>query len=307
MAAGTSYNYSQRGDMVVNRRGQNTVRHSPTNFRRFRLVKGIDTHLTFFVKDEQTEYGPMYLHDVNITAQLVTVDGQNIVLTKVLENEDTFNGQALMRVRAADIADIDKVLYQLVLTYQTRRGETHALYMDQNYRVEYTVEILENVLPTVPEVTEIIGGEGGDLMRQPGIVTLPDGLDSAGDPVNTDFYESVSSVYSGGAGDTPWGLHTVSIHGTEFNGRVYVQASLVATPTREEDFFLINLNPNTGDHYSNYKDRTLGDSTADGDGHAEIYDHIDAYIFEGNLLWVRFSVLTPVDSQGTVDKILYRH
>ena len=88
MAAGTSYNYSQRGDMVVNRRGQNTVRHSPTNFRRFRLVKGIDTHLTFFVKDEQTEYGPMYLHDVNITAQLVTVDGQNIVLTKVLENED---------------------------------------------------------------------------------------------------------------------------------------------------------------------------------------------------------------------------
>lgn len=305
MAAGTSYNYSQRGDMVINRRGRNTVRHSPTNYRRFRLNKGIDTHITFFVKDEET--GPMYLHDISITAQIVTIPDHvthdtEIVLTKTLENVREFNGQALLRVLAGDIATIDRGLYQLVLTYQTRQGETHALYMDQNYRVEYTVEIFDNVMPTASPSEEL---DPTTFTQGTAIITLPDGNDENGNPITTDFTESVSSLIQPKC--TPWGLHTVSIHGTDFEGRVYVQASLVANPTREEDFFLINLNPNTGDHFANYKTRNLGDSVENADMFGTGYDHIDAYIFEGNFLWVRFSILTPVGSQGTVDKILYRN
>ena len=309
MAAGTSYNYSQRGDMVINRRGKTTVRHSPTNYRKFRLHKGFDTHITFFIKDEET--GPLYLHDISITAQIATVpdriDGRNdhtIVLTKVLENVETFEGQTLLRIRANEIANLDAGYYQLILSYQNQRGEKHALYMDQNYRVEYTVEVFDDVLPTSVESVTI---DPDEFLQQPGTIDLDDGFDSAGDPITTTFTESVSSAFYGGAGDTPWGLHTISIHGTEFEGRVYVQASLAANPT-DNDWFLINLNPNTGDHFANYKERNLGDEVEDTDmfGHGG-YDHIDAYIFEGNLLWVRFSILTPVGKQGTVDKILYRH
>ena len=132
MTAGTSYNYSQRGDMVVNRNA-GTTRHQPTNFRRFKAIKGVDTRIVFYIKDDRA---PMQLHDVTITASIAKVDGSEIVLTKTLEVVDATIGMAATSITASNISEIDAGLYQMVLTYQDSTGSTRAQFVDQNYRAE---------------------------------------------------------------------------------------------------------------------------------------------------------------------------
>jgi hypothetical protein len=266
MTAGTSYNYSQRGDMVVNRNA-GTTRHQPTNFRRFKAIKGVDTRIVFYIKDDRA---PMQLHDVTITASIAKVDGSEIVLTKTLEVVDATIGMAATSITASNISEIDAGLYQMVLTYQDSTGSTRALFVDQNYRAEYTLEILDNVIPQTAASQEF---EGTDAFTSTDNVTNPN--------------EAVTSKVPGGADTTVWGLHTVAIHGTGATGTVRVQGSLAESPT-ERDFFDIILDPIAG-----VAQLELTDFTG-----------IDSYIFEGNLLWVRF--ITDI-SQGTVDKIQYRH
>jgi len=266
MTAGTSYNYSQRGDMVVNRNA-GTTRHQPTNFRRFKAIKGVDTRIVFYIKDDRA---PMQLNNVTITASVAKVDGSEIVLTKTLEIVEADIGMAATTITMSDISEIDAGLYQMVLTYQDSTGSTRALFVDQNYRVEYTLEILDNVIPQTAASQEF---EGTDAFTSTDNTDLPN--------------EAATAKVPGGADTTVWGLHTVAIHGTGATGTVRVQGSLAESPT-ERDYFDIILDPNTGN------------------GQLELTDFtgIDSYIFEGNLLWVRF--ISDI-SQGSVDKIQYRH
>ena len=50
MAQGTGYTYSQRGDVVLATR-TGTTRNQPSNYKPFKLLKGVDTVITFFIKD----------------------------------------------------------------------------------------------------------------------------------------------------------------------------------------------------------------------------------------------------------------
>lgn len=94
------------------------------------------------------------------------------------------------------------------------------------------------------------------------------------------------------------GMHTISIHTTNFVGRVYIEASLAKTP-EENDWFTINLNGGTA--YVQYPKVTPK-------------VEIDAFQFKGNFNWIRARMdrsnlgYEPSQQQllslGTVNKIL---
>jgi hypothetical protein len=68
------------------------------------------------------------------------------------------------------------------------------------------------------------------------------------------------------------GLHTMSFHFKNFQGRIYCQATLVDTPT-EDDWFNIRLDTNT-DYYS-YTTQSTGTVGT---------------TFQGNFVWLRVKI-----------------
>lgn len=92
------------------------------------------------------------------------------------------------------------------------------------------------------------------------------------------------------------GLHTVSVHLTEFLGRIWIEATLVVEPTAN-DWFAIPIGSGT-----DYKEYAAQTTTT------------EAFNFTANAVWVRArvdrSAITPAPSSydqtqhGTVDKVL---
>ena len=68
------------------------------------------------------------------------------------------------------------------------------------------------------------------------------------------------------------GLHTMSFHFKNFKGRIFVQATLVAEPTKD-DWFPIQLDTNT--NYYEYNTQTSGTVGT---------------TFQGNFVWIRAKI-----------------
>ena len=91
-------------------------------------------------------------------------------------------------------------------------------------------------------------------------------------------------------------MHTVSVHLTEFLGRIWIEATLVVEPTAN-DWFAIPIGSGT-----DYKEYAAQTTTT------------EAFNFTANAVWVRArvdrSAITPAPSSydqtqhGTVDKVL---
>jgi hypothetical protein len=212
---GTGYNYTQRGDVVLATRG-GTTRNTPINYKPFRVFKGVDTTLTFFIRDSDGK--SVALQNKNILAQLVKRNTNTSVLNKNLNIIDYVTGNASLVIRGTEIIGLDAGLYHLVLTYTDNNNTKTALYSDLNYRNEYVVEIENNILPEVIDdsIVEdfVISDNNVDLVSFPLAGTAQK--------------------------DIPNGLNTVAIYGTNATGTVRAQATLEATPI-ESDWFDVNF------------------------------------------------------------------
>lgn len=138
-------------------------------------------------------------------------------------------------------------------------------------------------------------------MSKQSITVLSDtgyNLDVTSDPVRADGYFGLRD-----------GLHSISWTLENFTGRIWLEASLAATPS-ETDWFPVTLdgcNP-----YREYPLEPLAPTGSRGD------TGVDAYTFQGNFLWIRvrvdrsYVVPQPVtDSEkeqlGSVARVLLNH
>lgn len=123
-------------------------------------------------------------------------------------------------------------------------------------------------------------------------------LEVTGDKVPADGYYGSSD-----------GLHTITIHLSNFTGRVYLEATLAADP-KEEDWFYINLSG--GKPYVQYPLSQLNPTGIHGD------TGVDAYTFVGNFVYLRARIdktyIVPAPSSdsekallGSITKILLNH
>lgn len=138
MAQGTGYTYSQRGDVVLATR-TGTTRNQPSNYKPFKLLKGVDTVITFFIKD--VNGCPVQLHEKTIKAQIAKHDSHMVLIQKNLRITDYENGVATLHITPGDIDHLDNAFYDILLTYTSSDNKITALHADQNYRYCYVAEI----------------------------------------------------------------------------------------------------------------------------------------------------------------------
>ena len=139
MAQGTGYTYSQRGDVVLSTR-TGTTRNHPSSYKPFKLLKGVDTVITFFIRE--ADGCPVKLHEKSIKARVTKKDGQSVIFTKNLRITDYDNGVATLHIQPGDIAGLDLAFYNILLTYTSDDNTVSAMHADLNYRHCYVAEVI---------------------------------------------------------------------------------------------------------------------------------------------------------------------
>ena len=217
MAQGTGYIYNQRGDVVLgNRTG--TTRNQPSSYKPFKLLKGVDTTITFFIRD--VNGCKVQLHEKSIKAQITKHDSHAVLVQKNLRITDYENGVATLHLTPGDIANLDAAFYNILLTYTSNDNKITALHVDQNYRYCYVAEVVDDCGPMHMHAqsfysnyalgleTDPYGNPLGMSPKYIGAPSLPSGP-SAGMPgMGGDGGTPTPLIYPIGVGSNDW---TISV------------------------------------------------------------------------------------------------
>ena len=374
MAQGTGYIDTQRGDVVLTTR-TGTTRNQPSSYKPFKLLKGVDTTITFFIKE--LDASPVQLHDKTIKVQITKDKDNTVLVSKNLKIVDYDNGVVTLHISPGDIASFEPAFYNLLLTYTNPNNQIHAMHADQNYRYAYTAEVVDDVGPAdntasteakllyqeelalTADVTyqslysfEFTGanpyyatnmytytGAGRDAAVRitKSNVAYSVGIDTSGVGYSVGETITIAGTFLGG--DSPAhdciitvgtisasggitsitatgapnyfskvyvssplpgpahrsgaanGLNTFSIQHSGFTGSFQIQGTLLNNPTTDSDWFAINPQSITDIFGAVAIDNTSNSQST------------DAYIFDGNFMYVRIKLNII---KGSIDKILYR-
>lgn len=223
MSIGTGYIYNQRGDVVLtNRTG--TTRNIHSNFKPFVAHKGMNTAITFFVRGDDGK--PVQLHDKQVVATAIKHNTNTVAFTKSLITTEPESGTCVLKITSTDIYEADSGMYSLILTYTDLSGNTSAIYMNHDKRVEYVLDLRDAVIPAPLEPTVI------DTFN----------------PVVDNI--SLSNTFAGSAqGVHTSGLNTFAVYSTNATGTFVVEATLESDPTSTDWFTLsdpVTLTAQTG-------------------------------------------------------------
>ena len=230
----TTYNINQTGDLYAidassNKAGlgnyasaAGTSINAPVNYRFLKLFTGLDNEFFFYIKNIDRK--PIQLQGQTITANLVSRETQVKLLSKKCQIVDYDEGKVRLVVTSGEINAIQNGFLDLVFTYVNPQGLNLPLFVDQNLRPNYTVEVSDQTqnIPLLSATADTF--------------TLTDG-----------FYYS-SHLPGPGVFNKVNGMVTIAVYATNFTGNFYIQGSLEENPT-ESDWFNIILGTYTEEHY----------------------------------------------------------
>lgn len=223
---GTSYNINQSGELYTlqdhsvktglaqytSTRG--TTVNAPVNQRNLKLFRNLDNELFFFVKNQDRK--PVFLQNLTVNASLIHRETQSVIVSKRCTVIDFELGSIKLAIRSGDIANLSESYCDLVFTYTNDMGLVLPLFVDQNLRPNFTVEI-SNDASAVPLTTQTVST----------FVT------------NGDY--DYSGVINGPSWyNKPNGLITFAVYPDNFTGDFFMQGTTSMAPA-EDDWFDIEL------------------------------------------------------------------
>lgn len=215
MALGTGYSYSQRGDVVLtNRTG--TTRNIHTNTDAFIAFKGVETRITFFLKDDRGN--PIQLHDKTVVATAVKRNTNTVGFTRSLIVSDYSSGIGELHIKATDIYSLDEGQYSLVLTYTDLNNTSQVIYTNKHNNIDFLLNIKNNIIPDTIDALEV------DVF----VPTL-----------DTNDNIEISNALAGSAqSDNLSGQNSIAVYTTAATGTLTIEATLETTPS-EFDWFTV--------------------------------------------------------------------
>ena len=224
----TSYNINQTGDLYIlqdhgtttglsqynSTRG--TTVNAPVNFNRLKVFKGLDNELHFFIKNQDRK--PIQLNNMEINATLVYRENQSTVLSTKCTITDYELGSVKLIIRASHLSNVDTGLCDLVLTYTNDMGLVLPMYVDQNMRPNFTVEVSDDAhaVPLTSQTTIEFTTQGD--------------------------YEYSSIIAGPSYYNKPNGLITFGVYATDYSGDFYMQGTTSTSPGMD-DWFDLDLSP----------------------------------------------------------------
>lgn len=246
----------------------------------FKAYKGADTDIEFSIRNNDRQ--PVNLIGKSLLATIINQSNGSTVLQKDLRVIDDKKGIVRLSLSPAEVSDWTAGFYTYSVLILNEDGTQNLLAMDQNQKATGTIELKENALPNIFKPTVMDPSK-----------FAPVEFEDLSTALNQGTTRFVGSAIPGDAqkGFTD-GLHTFTVHTTNFTGLLFVFGSLEPNPTVNMiepiiDWFEIALTA-TGSPL------VFDESTG-----------IQAFNFISNVSWVRFvwepdpSIIIPAQSSGT--------
>ncbi len=238
----------------------------PMNDRIIKIYKGADAFLPFRLKNQDRK--PLSLAGVNVTMFLRKSGAVTNapVISRPLTVKNSYDAECEVLLGESEIRDLESGLYHMTLQHEDSNGTTRTLYSDYNQRAAATVEIIDDQVPSFAD-SQV--------------------LTTFNDIGNNQKYYSDIVVGDAQSFDKK-GLHTFSVYATNFTGKLFAEGSLDLNGVTTGNWFEFSLAVNSNSiNYTNFSG-------------------VEAYNFNGNIMWVRFRYEPDPANAGTIDKILYR-
>lgn len=234
----TTYNINQTGDLYAvdatsskvglgkYASSTGTTINAPVNYRFLKLFTGLDNEFFFFIKNIDRK--PIQLQGFTITANVVNRETQVKLLSKKCQIVDYDESKVKLVITSGEMSAIQNGFLDLVFTYVNSQGLNLPLFVDQNLRPNYTIEV-SNQTQSIP----LLSAETTTF------VTRVEG---------TDTYHYSSHLPGPGAKNKVNGMVTLAVYATNYTGNFFIQGSLEENPA-ETDWFNIILGTYTEEHY----------------------------------------------------------
>lgn len=239
----------------------------------FKVYKGAQTDIDFVVRNNDRK--AVSLAGKNAYIVILDNDTGKEMLKKSLKFLDESRGKLQLSLTPGEIDEWEEGYYDYVILQENRDGTQNILYTNQDQDARGWFELRSGRLPQVYKSFDLDPKKFTPFH----VGQYPGG--------ETRWF---SDYLPGDAqlGDV-FGLHTFALYLKNFTGKVWVQGSLEpCVPTKDEDWFFINLTPNTFE---------LCFYNACG---------IEPFNFEANVSWVRFIYEEDVLNTGSITRILFK-
>jgi hypothetical protein len=205
-----------------------TSRYGKNIHKSFKILKGVDIELTFFIKNENGK--SISLFNSEATCIITKSIGNFIYLTKKLIIEDELNGVIKLILSSSDTISMEQGFYNLFVTIKTANN-INPVFLDTTFASNYPIEVLDNFINSIPTIfttdTYYINSE----------------------KLYTKQFPS-SAQYT-----SSFGLSTFAIKLINYTGKVWIEATLETSP-KESDWFVVDLSPTTINNYVTYTNYT---------------------------------------------------
>lgn len=181
-----------------------TTRFGKDAYKPFRILKGVDTSVQFFIKDQNGK--SVKLRNKTFFANIIKSSDKDILISKPMQVVDTEAGITQLVLTVSDTLLLQVGYYDLVIQIREDSGEVIPLYNNSTYQQKYTIELLDNYIDVSPNVV------------------IADNFS-----LHNNFY--YSDKFAGTAQNpSTFGVSTIAVYGINFVGKVGVEATLESNP-----------------------------------------------------------------------------
>lgn len=228
--------------------------------RNFKAFRGVDNRFDLQLRNgdqRATEIPP----NTSLIFNLLDKDTEELLIQKTCEIISRENGRARVFITEAELNDIEKGMYEFTIHAVLSSGRKLPLYGDDNSNAYNVMEVAGDMFGEFKDSTVI------DTFSI--IPTTWEG---------TDWSDS-EIVYASAPTSSPNTLHTFHVYENNYEGTVYIQASLEngSTPITWTDVATMTF-PNNN-----------------------VYQNVT-----GKYNWFRIRHIPAKNNQGTIDKVIYR-
>lgn len=214
MQLGSVYLYPNKIDAYTNLDAWQTERYRKVYQRNIKIYGGVDNRLEFQIKNSDQK--PKSVTGLYFVFSLIGADTEELILSKDCIVDSISNGRVYTVLSKNELFELENGLYRYSLRYERRNidgdfyqvTESGPLYIDSQYGVVGTIEIIENISGDVNPSFEI--REFSDYIE----------------PWHDENYSISSIIDTGSQLVTEKTLHTLQFFFNEYTGRVIVQGSL---------------------------------------------------------------------------------
>lgn len=161
----TFLQYPQRS-ILIYADGYSRTRNMPFNITRKTIYKGVDSTLSFDIKNQDRK--PINLLGKDIMVNIMQVRTGELVVQRRVTAIKPEEGFCEFTVFSSDIIDLDPGLYQLSAVIYEGDGIARSLYADNNRRATMELEICDGAYPKfIPSVELQFSQLGSSWISQP--------------------------------------------------------------------------------------------------------------------------------------------